>query len=142
MTTDWTAVVNDPQVHVVIELVGGTTLAKTMILTALKLGKPVITANKALISAQRARNCLPPPGNSTGPIFITRPASRAGFPSSKCCARGWWEIGSRTFTASSTWHLQLHPLPALKLEGDGLSHRFLAEAQRLGYAEADSGDGR
>jgi homoserine dehydrogenase len=51
MTTDWSCVVNDPEVHVVIELVGGTTLAKTMILTALQLGKPVITANKALLSA-------------------------------------------------------------------------------------------
>ena len=43
--------VNDPQIQVVIELVGGTTIAKTMILAALKLGKPVITANKALLSA-------------------------------------------------------------------------------------------
>ena len=49
MTTDWTRVVNDPQVHVVIELVGGTTLARTMILAALKLGMPVITANKSLL---------------------------------------------------------------------------------------------
>ena len=51
LTTDWRSVVNDPQIHVVIELIGGTTLAKTMILSALKLGKPVITANKALLSA-------------------------------------------------------------------------------------------
>src|SRR5215472_15606877 len=51
MTTDWQAVVSDPKVDVVLELVGGTTLARTMILTALKLGKPVITANKALLSA-------------------------------------------------------------------------------------------
>src|SRR5690349_13517741 len=51
MTTDWQKVVNDPKVDIVIELVGGTNLAKTIILTALKLGKPVITANKALISA-------------------------------------------------------------------------------------------
>ncbi|HTL58506.1 MAG TPA: homoserine dehydrogenase [Candidatus Limnocylindrales bacterium] len=51
MTTDWEAVVNDPEVHLVAELVGGTTLARTIILTALKLGKPVITANKALLSA-------------------------------------------------------------------------------------------
>src|SRR5439155_5838320 len=51
MTTDWQTVVNDPQVDVVAELVCGTTLAKTIILTALKLGKPVITANKALLSA-------------------------------------------------------------------------------------------
>src|SRR5208282_2087899 len=42
MTTDW---------QIVVELVGGTTIARTMILAALKLGKPVITANKALLSA-------------------------------------------------------------------------------------------
>jgi homoserine dehydrogenase len=51
LTTDWRAVVADPQVNIVTELVGGTRLARTMVLTALKLGKPVITANKALLSA-------------------------------------------------------------------------------------------
>src|SRR5256712_12238386 len=51
LTTDWQAVVNDPQVDIVAELAGGITLARTVILTALKLGKPVITANKALLSA-------------------------------------------------------------------------------------------
>src|SRR6478736_2299615 len=51
MTTDWQSVVHDPQVDVITELVGGTGIAKTMILAALKLGKPVITANKALLSA-------------------------------------------------------------------------------------------
>ena len=51
MTTDWRSTVEDPSVHVVAELVGGTTLARTIILTALGLGKPVITANKALLSA-------------------------------------------------------------------------------------------
>ncbi len=51
LTLDWQEVVQDPQARIVIELVGGTTLARTMILTALKLGKPVITANKALLSA-------------------------------------------------------------------------------------------
>src|SRR5271157_440707 len=49
MTTDWRSVVEDPEVHMVTELVGGTTLARAMTLTALKLGKPVITANKALL---------------------------------------------------------------------------------------------
>src|SRR2546423_1045987 len=51
MTTDWQTVVNDPEVHIVTELVGGITLARTITLAALKLGKPVISANKALISA-------------------------------------------------------------------------------------------
>jgi homoserine dehydrogenase len=51
MTTDWQEVINDPQVHVVIELVGGKGLAKTMVLAALAKGKTVVTANKALLSA-------------------------------------------------------------------------------------------
>jgi homoserine dehydrogenase len=51
MTTDWQEVVNDPQIHVVIELVGGTGIAKAMILAALTQGKTVVTANKALLSA-------------------------------------------------------------------------------------------
>lgn len=51
MTTEWQEVVNDPQIHVVIELVGGIGIAKVMILAALAQGKTVVTANKALISA-------------------------------------------------------------------------------------------
>jgi len=51
LTTDWQEVVNDPQIHIVIELIGGTSLAKTIILAALAQGKTVITANKALLSA-------------------------------------------------------------------------------------------
>ena len=51
MTTDWQEVVNDPQIQIVIELVGGCGIAKTMILAALEQGKTVVTANKALLSA-------------------------------------------------------------------------------------------
>jgi homoserine dehydrogenase len=51
LTTDWRAVVNDAQVDIVIELMGGTTTAREVVLAALKLGKPVVTANKALLSA-------------------------------------------------------------------------------------------
>ena len=51
LTTDWREVVFDPQVQLVAELIGGTTVAREAILAALKLGKPVITANKALLSA-------------------------------------------------------------------------------------------
>src|SRR3954468_1179876 len=41
MSTDWQSVVNDPAVDIIAELAGGTTIARSMILTALKLGKPV-----------------------------------------------------------------------------------------------------
>src|SRR5687768_17236708 len=43
-------VLGDKDVHVVIELIGGTTFAKTVIEKALRSGKHVITANKALIA--------------------------------------------------------------------------------------------
>jgi len=51
MTSDWRELVNDPEIDVVIELVGGTGIARTMVLTALSRGKTVVTANKALLSA-------------------------------------------------------------------------------------------
>lgn len=51
MTTDWQEVVNDPEVQIVIELVGGCGIAKTMTLASLAKGKTVVTANKALLSA-------------------------------------------------------------------------------------------
>ena len=47
LTTDWEAVVNDPRVNLVVELMGGTTTARSVVLAALCLGKPVVTANKA-----------------------------------------------------------------------------------------------
>src|SRR5207249_817169 len=51
LTTDWAGMVNDPRVNLVVELMGGTTTARQVTLGALKLGKPVVTANKALLSA-------------------------------------------------------------------------------------------
>jgi len=50
LTTDAKAVIDDPDVDVVIELVGGTGVAKKFVLRALEQGKPVVTANKALLA--------------------------------------------------------------------------------------------
>ena len=50
LTTDALAVIDDPQVDVVVELIGGTTIAKDLVLKALEQGKPVVTANKALLA--------------------------------------------------------------------------------------------
>lgn len=49
-TQDFHDVINDEEIDVVVELIGGTTIAKTIILEALKKGKHVVTANKALIA--------------------------------------------------------------------------------------------
>lgn len=49
-TKDFNDVINDEEVNVVVELIGGTTIAKTIILNAIKNGKHVVTANKALLA--------------------------------------------------------------------------------------------
>ena len=51
---DPAAVVRDPEVDVVIEVMGGIEPARTLILEALRLGKPVVTANKELLAARGA----------------------------------------------------------------------------------------
>ena len=61
MTDDAFAVVNNPEIDIVVELIGGDTLAKELVLRAIENGKHVVTANKALIAVhgneifQRAR---------------------------------------------------------------------------------------
>jgi len=50
VTTDATAVVNDPNIDVIIEVIGGIEPARTLILAALNSGKSVVTANKALLA--------------------------------------------------------------------------------------------
>lgn len=49
-TQDYTEVVNDPEVDIVIELIGGTTVARSVVIDALNAGKQVVTANKALMA--------------------------------------------------------------------------------------------
>jgi homoserine dehydrogenase len=51
LTSDANDILNDPEIDIVIELVGGTGIAKDFVMTAIANGKHVVTANKALISA-------------------------------------------------------------------------------------------
>ncbi|WP_353683327.1 homoserine dehydrogenase [Thermodesulfovibrio sp. 3907-1M] len=50
LTTDAGEIIRDPEIDIVVELVGGTTVAKEFIMEALKNGKHVVTANKALLA--------------------------------------------------------------------------------------------
>ena len=49
-TSDWHDIVNDPEVDCVVELMGGTEPARSLVLAALEAGKHVVTANKAILS--------------------------------------------------------------------------------------------
>ncbi|HEY5995375.1 MAG TPA: homoserine dehydrogenase [Candidatus Deferrimicrobiaceae bacterium] len=56
-TTDAMAVVRDPAIQVVVELIGGTGVAKDLILEAVRNGKSVVTANKALLAQHGPEVC-------------------------------------------------------------------------------------
>jgi homoserine dehydrogenase len=131
MTTDWQEVVNDPQIQVVIELVGGTGIARTMILAALKLGKPVITANKALLSAHGEE--LFAAAKKYGANLYYEASVCGGIPIIKSLREGF--VGNRINAlygiVNGTCN---YILTRMKLEGADFD-AVLAEAQKLGYAE-------
>jgi homoserine dehydrogenase len=133
MTLDWESVVHDPQVHVVSELVGGTGLARTMILAALKLGKPVITANKALLSAHGEE--LFAAAEQYGTNLYYEASVCGGIPIIKSLREGF--VGNRINQlygiVNGTCN---YILTRMKLEGAEFAD-VLKDAQAQGYAEAE-----
>jgi homoserine dehydrogenase len=131
MTTDWREVVNDPDVHVVAELVGGTNLAKEIILSALKLGKPVITANKALLSKHGEE--LFAAAKKSGANLYYEASVCGGIPIIKSLREGF--VGNRINAlygiVNGTCN---YILTRMKLEGADFG-AVLVEAQKHGYAE-------
>ena len=131
MTTDWREVVNDPDVHVVAELVGGTTLAKEIILSALELGKPVITANKALLSKHGEE--LFAAAKKSGANLYYEASVCGGIPIIKSLREGF--VGNRINAlygiVNGTCN---YILTRMKLEGADFG-AVLVEAQKQGYAE-------
>ncbi|HOW65629.1 MAG TPA: homoserine dehydrogenase [Candidatus Paceibacterota bacterium] len=133
MTTDWAAVVKDPKVDVVIELAGGTTVARAMVLSALESGKPVITANKALLSAYGEELFEAARKNKANLYYEASVAG--GIPIIKSLREGF--IGNRiTHLYGIVNGTCNYILTRMKLEGAEFE-TVLDEAQRLGYAEAD-----
>ena len=133
MTTNWKEVVENPQVQIVAELAGGVTVAREMILTALKLGKPVITANKALLSACGEELFSVAQQHNTNLYYEASVAG--GIPIIKSLREG--------FVGNHVTHLYgivngtcNYILTRMKLEGADFE-TVLKDAQRLGYAEAE-----
>src|SRR5215469_3391675 len=131
MTTDWQEVVNDPQVRVVIELVGGTGIAKVMILAALAQGKTVVTANKALLSAHGPE--LFAAAAKSGANLYYEASVCGGIPIIKSLREG---FVANQFPAiygivNGTCN---YILSRMKVEGADFA-AVLADAQKQGYAE-------
>ena len=133
LTTDWEAVVNDPRVNLVVELMGGTTTARSVVLAALRLGKPVVTANKALLSAHGEE--LFEAAQRHGTNLYYEASVAGGIPIIKVLREGL--IGNRITRlygiVNGTCN---YILTRMKLEGADFAD-VLADAQLLGYAEAE-----
>jgi homoserine dehydrogenase len=131
LTTDWREVVFDPDIQVIAELIGGTTIAREVILAALKLGKPVVTANKALLSAHGEE--LFAAANKYGTNLYYEASVCGGIPIIKTLREGF--VGNRITAlygiVNGTCN---YILTRMKLEGADFA-AVLADAQRLGYAE-------
>jgi len=131
LTTDWRSVVADPQVHIVAELAGGVTLAREMVLTALRLGKPVVTANKALLSAHGEE--LFQTARDHGTNLYYEASVCGGIPIIKSLREGF--VGNRVTAlygiVNGTCN---YILSRMKHEGEDFD-TVLADAQQQGYAE-------
>jgi homoserine dehydrogenase len=133
LTTDWRKVVDDPAVHIVVELIGGTTTAREVTLRALEQGKPVVMANKALLSACGEE--LFATAQNFGANLYYEASVAGGIPIIKVLREGL--IGNRITRLHGIVNGTCnYILTRMKLEGadfDGV----LKDAQRLGFAEAE-----
>ncbi|MGB7391847.1 homoserine dehydrogenase [Marinomonas sp.] len=133
MTRDIFDVVNNPEIDIVLELIGGTSVAKELVLTAIKNGKHVVTANKALIAEHG--NEIFARAQEKGVIVAFEAAVAGGIPIIKSLREGLsanridWLAGIINGTGNFI-------LTEMSEKGRNFDD-VLKEAQALGYAEAD-----
>lgn len=133
LTTDALEVVNNPEIQIVIELIGGTTVARDFVLKAIENGKHVVTANKALIAMHG--NELFAKAQENGVTIAFEAAVAGGIPIIKAMREGLagnqieWLAGIINGTGNFI-------LTEMRDKGRDFAD-VLKEAQELGYAEAD-----
>ncbi len=119
--------------EVIVELVGGTTFAKTIILEALKRGKPVVTANKALL-AKYGEELFAEAEKSGADIFYEASVG-GGIPIIKSLREGL--VGNRINKIYGILNGTCNYI-LTRMERDQADFKeVLADAQKLGYAEAN-----
>jgi homoserine dehydrogenase len=133
VTDDAFEVINDPDIQIVVELIGGTGIAKDLVVKAIEQGKHVVTANKALIAMHG--NELFELAQSKGVTIAFEAAVAGGIPIIKSMREGLaanrieWLAGIINGTGNFI-------LTEMRDKGRDFAD-VLAEAQALGYAEAD-----
>lgn len=133
LTTDWRALVEDPAVDIVVELIGGTTDAFDIVAAALRAKKPVVTGNKALL-AERGVELFAISREMDTPIHFEA-AVAGGIPIIRTVQDSF--VGNRILSFSGIINGTSNYILG-RMTDAGLSfEEALAEAKELGYAEAD-----
>ncbi|MDG2990439.1 homoserine dehydrogenase [Candidatus Synechococcus calcipolaris G9] len=133
LTTDLEAIVRHPDIDIVVEVLGGLEPARSLILTAIAQGKHIVTANKAVIA--RYGNEIFTAANAAGVYVMLEAAVAGGIPVIQPMKQslGGNRIHTLTGILNGTTNYILTRMQQEKGEFDSI----LADAQRLGYAEAD-----
>jgi homoserine dehydrogenase len=133
LTTNPQEVVDNPEIQIVVELIGGDTLARDLVMKAIANSKHVVTANKALIA--KYGNEIFAAAQNKGVMVAFEAAVAGGIPIIKAIREGLagnrieWLAGIINGTGNFI-------LTEMRDKGSNFAD-VLAEAQRLGYAEAD-----
>ena len=133
LSTDTEALVNNPDIDIIAELIGGTDLSKDLVITAINNGKHIVTANKALIAIHG--NEIFEAAQKKGVMVTFEAAVAGGIPIIKTLREGLsanrieWLAGIINGTGNFI-------LTEMRDKGRDFAD-VLKEAQALGYAEAD-----
>ncbi|KQU81013.1 MULTISPECIES: homoserine dehydrogenase [unclassified Rhizobacter] len=133
VVADAREVIANPAIDIVVELIGGYDVAKTLVMEAIAAGKHVVTANKALLAVHGTE--IFAAAHAKGVMVAFEAAVAGGIPIIKSLREGLsanrieWIAG----IINGTTNFILSEMRAKGLDFDAV----LKEAQRLGYAEAD-----
>ena len=133
ITTDLAAIVTDPEIDIIVELLGGLEPARSLILQAIKAGKHVVTANKAVIA--RYGDEIYSAANEAKVYVLIEGAVGGGIPVIEPLKQslGANRISSVMGIVNGTTNYILTKMS----NQEGEFTKVLSEAQSLGYAEAD-----
>jgi homoserine dehydrogenase len=133
ITTDATTILDDPTIEVVVETMGGIEPARSYVLAAIAKGKHVVTANKALIAT--AGNEIFAAARARGVVVAFEAAVAGGIPIIKAIREGL--AGNRIRGVAGIINGTCNYILTEMREHGTEFATALAQAQELGYAEAD-----
>ncbi|MEN9768264.1 MAG: homoserine dehydrogenase [Vulcanococcus sp.] len=133
LCSDPEAVVNDPAVDIVVEVMGGLEPARSLILAAIAAGKPVVTANKAVIA--RYGEEIAEAAAKQGVYVLIEAAVGGGIPIIEPLKQSLG--GNRIQRVSGIINGTTNYILSRMADEGAAYDAVLADAQRLGYAEAD-----